>query len=139
MVTLRGEGGNTLTFKASEEVRNLDQVKVGDRVAVDYLESVAIRVLPPGEAVNDVRSASDRAEPGEKPGGMVAHHTTATATVEKVDKKAGTATLRGREGDLRTIKARDPKNLENVRPGDRLQVTYTEMVAVEVRPAAADH
>ena len=137
MVTLRGERGNVVTFKASDEVRNLDQVKVGDRVAVDYLESVSIRVLPPGEAVNDVRSAVDRAEPGTKPGGLVAHHTTATATVEKIDKKAGTATLKGPLGDLRTIKARDPRNLENVRRGDRVEVTYTEMVAVEVRPAPA--
>ena len=43
-VSLHGDAGKTLTFKANDEVRNLDQVKVGDRVAVDYLESVSIHV-----------------------------------------------------------------------------------------------
>jgi hypothetical protein len=137
MVTLRGETGNELTFKASDEVRNLDRVKVGDRVAVDYYESVAIHVQPPGEAINDVRVATERAEPGEKPGGMVAKHTTRTATVEKLDKSAGTATLRGPDGNLRTITARDRKNLENVNVGDRVVVTYTEKLAVGMRPAPA--
>src|SRR4051812_11559106 len=99
MVTLRGNGGESATFRAGEKVRNLDQVKVGDRVAVDYYESLAIKVLPPGEAVNDVRSGADRAEPGEKPGGMVAQHTTVTAVVEQIDKKNSTVTLRGPKGN----------------------------------------
>src|SRR5262245_56150399 len=69
VITLRGvESGKVRTFRVDDEVRNLDQVKVGDRVNVDYYESLAIHVLPPGEAINDVRTASDRAEPGEKPG-----------------------------------------------------------------------
>src|SRR5262245_4319519 len=75
-VTLRGDEGNELSLVASDDVRNLDQVKVGDRVAVDYTESVSIQVKPPGEAVNDTRTAEDRAEPGDKPGGMIAEHTT---------------------------------------------------------------
>jgi len=134
-VSLRGDAGKTLTFKANDEVRNLDQVKVGDRVAVDYLESVSIHVQPPGEAINDVRSAADRAEPGQKPGGMTAQHTTMTAIVQKIDKKAGTATLKGPQGNVRTVKARDPRNLEKVNVGDRVVITYTEMLAIEVRPA----
>src|SRR4051794_22723574 len=68
-IKLRGESGKEFSFRVSDDVRNLDQVKVGDRVSVDYYESLAIHVLPPGEAVNDVRSSLDRAEPGEKPGG----------------------------------------------------------------------
>jgi hypothetical protein len=32
MVTLKGPKGDSVTFKASEEVRNLAQVKVGDEV-----------------------------------------------------------------------------------------------------------
>jgi Cu/Ag efflux protein CusF len=135
MVTLRGEDGGAVRFKAGEDVRNLEQVKVGDRVAVDYYESVAIKVQPPGEAVNEVRTADDRAEPGEKPGGMVAQHTTMTAIVEKLDKKNSMVTLRGPKGNLHTITARDPKNLQNVNVGDRVLMTYTEMLAVDVRPA----
>src|SRR4051812_5236828 len=122
MITLRGQDGDSATFKVGDHVRNLDQVKVGDRVAVDYYESVSIKVLPPGEAVNDVRAAVDRAQPGEKPGGMVAQHTTLTATVEMLDKKKSMVTLRGPNGNLHTITARDPKNLANVNVGDRVVI-----------------
>jgi len=136
-VTLRGEKGNEVSFVAGDQVRNLDQVKVGDRVAVDYYESIAINVRPPGAPIDEVRIAGDRAEPGEKPGGMVARHTTRTATVQGLDKNAGTVTLKGPEGNTQTITARDKKNLENVHVGDRVVMTYTEMLAVDVRPAAA--
>jgi hypothetical protein len=44
LVTLKGPEGNMVTFKAGEAVRNLDQVKVGDKVVAVYLESVAVFV-----------------------------------------------------------------------------------------------
>ena len=50
MVTLKGPEGNSVTFKASDEVRNLAQVKVGDEVKFAYYESLAVRVLKEGEA-----------------------------------------------------------------------------------------
>ena len=36
---------------------------------------------------------------------------------------------------LTTWNVRDPKNLENVKSGDRLQFTYTSSLAVSVTPA----
>ncbi len=134
MITLRDVDGETaVTFKASQEMRNLEQLKVGDRVTVEYYESVAIQVQPPGDPVNDVRAAVDRAEPGDKPGGVLAQHTTITAIVEKLDKKNSMATLRGQKGDLQTITVRDPKKLANVNVGDRVVITYTEIVTAAVR------
>ena len=50
MVTLKGPKGNTITFKAGEEVRNLPQVKVGDQVEAKYYESLVVDVKKPGEA-----------------------------------------------------------------------------------------
>ena len=78
--------------------------------------------------------ATDRAEKGEKPSGLAAQHTTLTATVEGIDKKTSQVTLRGPAGNLRTITARDPKKLANVKVGDRVVITYTETLAVAVRP-----
>ena len=138
VVTLRGSEGDRTTFKASDSVRNLNQVKVGDRVAIDYYESMAIKVQPPGEAINDVRIAVDRAEPGEKPGGMAAQHVTMTSIVDAMDKPASKVTLRAPDGTTRTIKVRDPRRLDNVKIGDRVIITYTEQLAVSVRPAPAE-
>jgi Cu/Ag efflux protein CusF len=135
MITLRGEKGKAATFKVDDQVRNLDQIKVGDRVAVGYYESIAIHVLPPGEPVNETRLSATRAAKGDQPGAMAAQHTTLTATVEGVDKDSSEVTLRGPAGNLRTIMVRDPKKLKNIKAGDRLQITYTETLAVDDKPA----
>ncbi len=44
-VTLRGPEGNSVSFVASEEARNLGQVAVGDTVMVEYTQSMSIEVF----------------------------------------------------------------------------------------------
>jgi len=138
MVTLKGPKGNSVTFKAGEEVRNLAQVKVGDEVKFAYYESVAVRVLKAGEAFPAAgeSSAMSRAKPGDKPAGVVAKEVTVGATITAIDKKAKTATLKGENGKSVTVTPLRPEKLDEVKVGDRLVITYTEAVAVKVEPAA---
>ena len=137
MVTLKGPEGNSVTFKASAEVRNLAQVKVGDQVKLAYYESLAVRVLKKDEAFPAAgeSAAMARAKPGEKPAGVVGAETSVNATITAIDKKAKTATLKGEDGKSVTVTPRNPKNLEKVKVGDRLVITYTEAVAVKVEQA----
>jgi hypothetical protein len=137
MVTVKNEAGDLITFRAGDEVQNLPQVQVGDRVLVDYYQSIAIQVeKPEGEPVNDARTAAARlAEPGEKPAGIAAQHITVTAIVRAIDPATPAVTLEGPEGKQRTVRIRNPKNLENVKVGDHVVITYTESVAVAVRKA----
>jgi hypothetical protein len=132
ILTLRGAEGNEVTFTVDPEVRNLAQVKVGDQVAVGYYESIAINVQKPSEAVNEVRAAADRAEAGAKPAGYAAQQTTLTATIEAIDRTVPSVTLRGPLGNVRTLKIRDPKKLDNVNVGDQVVITYTEALAISV-------
>lgn len=57
-----------------------------------------------------------------------------TATIEAIGQVNGTVTLKGPQGNSRTIKARDPKNLQRVHVGDLVDLTFTEAVAVR-RPS----
>jgi Cu/Ag efflux protein CusF len=134
MVTLKGSKGDSFTFKAGEEVRNLAQVHVGDEVKFAYYESLAVRVLKKGEAFPAAgeSAAMTRAKPGEKPAGVIGTETTVNATITAIDKKAKTATLKGENGKSVTVTPRVPENLEKVKVGDRLVITYTEAVAVKV-------
>jgi len=134
MVTLKGPQGNSITFKAGEEVRNLPQVKVGDEVKVGYYESLEVRVLKEGEAAAAAGEsvAMARAKAGEKPAGVVGREVTVNATITAIDKAAKTATLKGEDGKSVTVTPRDPKNLEKVKVGDRLVIVYTEAVAISV-------
>jgi hypothetical protein len=38
---------------------------------------------------------------------------------------------------VRTIRAEDPKNLEKIKVGDRVAITYKEALAISVEAAAA--
>jgi len=135
LVTLRGPEGNTTTVRVDESVRNLAQVRKGDTVAVEYFESIAIQLAKPGELkVGDAAIAEgvERAQPGAKPGAVGGRAITIVTEVEAIDKTAGTVTLKGPGGKSETIKAQNPANLDKIKVGDTLQVTYTQAVAVSV-------
>ena len=138
MVTLKGPKGNSITFKASDEVRNLAQVHVGDQVKFAYYEFLAVRVLKKGEAFPTAgeSAAMARAKQGDKPAGVVGSETSVNVTLMAIDKKAKTVTLKGEDGKLVTVTPLDMKNIDKVKVGDRAVITYTEAIAVKVEPAA---
>ena len=133
-VTLQNSEGESITFIASDEVRNLAQVEVGDKLKVEYLEAIEIRVLAPGEAEVGAQQivTGGRAELGEKPAGGAISETTIVAVIEAIDKENQTATLKGPEGNSKVVKVRNPENLEKVAIGDKVMITYTEAMAVKV-------
>jgi hypothetical protein len=136
-VTLQGADGRETTIHVDERARNLGQVKVGDLVTVAYTEAIAWKLNKSAKAAPtaEVEEAAGRAKPGEKPGGAAARRITITATIEAIDEANGTVTLKGPQGNSRTIKARNPANLKKVKVGDLVDISYTEAVAIKVEPA----
>jgi len=134
VVTLRGPEGNEQTFKLGPEVRNLKQVRKGDEVVATYYESIAVKLRKPGEVAPGVTATQDvvRAAPGEMPGAAVGETVSVTATVQKVDRKKQTVTLKGPQGKVVTVKVLDPERLAKVKKKDLVEVTYTEAVAIAV-------
>jgi hypothetical protein len=135
LVTLRGPDGKSTTIQVDEAVKNLPQVRKGDEVNVAYYESIAFQVRKPGEAkVGDavVAEGAETAKLGEKPGATGARALTIVTKVEGIDKTNGTITLQGPEGETKTIKAQNPANLDKVKVGDLIEITYTEAVAISV-------
>jgi len=58
-----------------------------------------------------------------------------TAKIKAIDKKNNTVTLKGPKGNLKTVKVKDPSNLDKVKVGDLVQITYTEALAIGVEEA----
>ena len=137
MVTLKTPDGKETTIYVDERARNLPQLRVGDVVKVAYMEALAWQVKKAGKAKPgaDAEVAAARTKPGEKPGGGVARRISITATIEAIDLANGTVTLKGPEGNTRTIKARNPANLKKVKVGDLVDITYTEAIAIKVEAA----
>jgi len=139
LLTLRTHDGETQTVRVDERARNLAQVKEGDDVVVTYYQSTAFQVVPPGEAQLGIRETSEaeRAAKGSMPGGEAARVTTVVADIAELDREHQRVVLRGAEGQRMSVHVADPANLNKVKVGDRVQITLTEALAIDVEPASA--
>ncbi len=139
-VTLRGPEGNSVSFVASEEARNLPQVNVGDIVTVEYVQSMTIDVIAndgiePG--VGELGAMARTAE-GEMPGVAVVDSVVVTAIVEEINIEANTFKLKGPDGEITEYTARNPENLKKSEVGDLVVITYTEAIAISVEKTTAE-
>jgi ribosomal protein L6P/L9E len=134
-VSLKGPRG-VVTMDVGEEVRNLPQVKVGDRVVVTYAQALALELRKGGSGIRErvERDGMMRAAPGERPAGVVGREVKVVADVMVVNMKNQTVTLRGPKQTV-TLKVRDPAQFKNITAGDQVEATYTEALALAVKPA----
>ena len=140
LVTLRGEDGNVFTLLVSDEVRNLPQVKAGDKVTASFYEAIAAEVKKPGEGVAGVQAdvSSTRAEPGEMPAAGAGVLLRTTVVIEFVDPTFNTVTFKRSDGVSRTVAVQSPEGrqfIKGLKPGDHVEIAYTEAFAIEVKPA----
>ena len=133
MVTLRNSEGEAFAIHAGEEVVNLPQVRVGDEVVLAYVNAVSVRMAESGEYWDESVKGIGRAIPGSKPGAFEVDETKVTATIEDIDKTLNTASLRMPGGTVQVVKVKDPANLDKVKVGDRIVITYSEAVAISVQ------
>ncbi len=135
LVTLKGKNGTAMDLKVSENVKNLAQVKVGDLVTAKYYESIAIELADPGTSMQIGKSESvTKAKTGKKPSGVQASVLSVVANIESIDFKAHVATLKGPEGKIVTVTIRDTEKWSSAKVGDKVRITYTEALAIDVRP-----
>ncbi|MFC3118135.1 hypothetical protein ACFOHS_07355 [Jhaorihella thermophila] len=69
--------GAVLTLRATDTLRNFDQLEVGDRIRVNYTEAIAVDMALPGEDGTDSAQVLAAAPEGAKPGaagGRNYHH-----------------------------------------------------------------
>lgn len=135
-VTLKTTKGKTVQLIVGEEARNFDQLAVGDVVTAQYREAVSLSLTKAsGPPTATERATEERAAPGAKPGGVVGREVTVTADVVAVNAANKTVTLKGPKGNQLDLLVEDPGQLKSVKKGDRVQVVYTEAMAISVEPA----
>jgi Cu/Ag efflux protein CusF len=131
-LTIKNLSGEKMTFHVPADVKSFDKLKVGDRVDVDYTESIAVSMLPPGSKP----SMTERQ--AAVPGGA-GREVSLSAEVISVDAANNKVSLKGPRGQIKTITVQDPEmqsKLSSLKPGQVLQVTYTEAIATAIQPVA---
>ena len=133
-VTLVGPQGNQMVIPAGEEVKNFDQIRIGDLVTLTYVQALVVEL----KAVenNGIRERVESenkvaAKRGEKPAGMIEKTIRVVANVVAVNPKAQTVTLRGAKRTVE-LAVKDPAMLKDVKVGNQVEATYIEAVALVV-------
>src|SRR5512139_3488390 len=112
-VTLKGAQGRTLEVVCGEEVRNFDQIRVGDQVSARYQESLTLELkktqAPTGATGATVTA---RAAPGARPAGVLGREIQVLADVVAVDPAKSTISLKGPQGNVVDLKVQNPDHFK---------------------------
>ena len=134
-VTLKGPQGREMTITAGPEVKNFDQLKVGDQVDMQYVEALTLQLRKQGDKVVAKTEKTDAvgAKKGETPGGAVGRQVTVVANVVAVDPAKQVVTLKGPNQTV-DLRVQDPAQFKNIAVGDQVEATFTQAFAVAVEP-----
>jgi Cu/Ag efflux protein CusF len=132
-ITLRDDKGNEDTFAVGDAVQRFKELKVGQKVNITYYESIVFQLLKPGEkgGGTSAEAALSRAK-SALPAGTVAVQEKATVAVKAVDMAVPSITVTTPDGRTVTRKIENKKNLEGVKAGDKIDITYTRALVTEV-------
>ena len=133
MVNIKKADGSFETVDVPAGVQRFDELKVGDKVSITFNNNVAARLKPPGEAPVDTQTGTSTAGQGERPGGTIAVQRTMTATVDTIDKNASSITFTGPNGWKYSRHIVDPAVLNNLKVGDKVDITWNTDVTVAVQ------
>ncbi len=130
---IRYDDGQIDTVAVDKEVKRLDEVRPGDKVAIKYYRALALSLEKTKDASPSISESGEdaRTKPGELPGGVRTKRITAVARVTAIDKAAGNVTLTGPGGGSVVVDA-DSELLAKLAVGDLVKAVYTEALAVSI-------
>lgn len=138
---LKDQQGHEFTVTVPERVTRFENIQPGDRVSVDYYEAVALSLKTgkPQNAPGAKETTTVERAPGTLPSGTAMHTITASVQIVSIDRNDNTVTVERPDGTIDTVKVTRPAaqaELAKLRPGERIQATYTEAIAIHVTPRA---
>jgi Cu/Ag efflux protein CusF len=132
-VTLKDKDGNYETVYCGPEIKRFDELKVGDEITFKYTESVVVKL---SKAAEKAKSSTEKPAvvrgAGAKPSATITHQQTAIVTIKAIDQKAPSVTVQTDDGRTSSFKIENKGLLKNVKAGDRVEINYTEALAISV-------
>ena len=134
-ISLKNAEGKTFDLVAGEEVTNLQNLKVGDVVALRYLQLLDLELLKGTAGVRKrvVEVEGSKAATGEQPGAGAGMQVTIYADVIDVDKAQQTIRVKGVDNTL-TLKVKDPAQFALIAKGDQIKAVQTTAIAIGIVP-----
>ena len=133
-VTLKKADGTYTTVVVPESYQRLPELKVGDTVTARYYDNIVFRKLNPGETATDSTAGAVVPTSGTRPGGTASVKTTVMTTITAIDPNVPSITFTGANNWVYSSKVNDKAALASVKVGDRVAITWTEALSIEVTP-----
>jgi hypothetical protein len=132
-VTLLQADGSKVAILCGPEVRNFDQIKVGDRVKAKVESRLEVFVRA-GDGTNHegLTASSATAAKGAKPGIVSTTTAQVTGRIVKLDTVARTATLQYADGSRETFPVRADVDMSSANIGDEVVMRATEIRSIVV-------
>jgi hypothetical protein len=139
-VTIQGDQG-PVTIQVSPDVKNFENLKVGDRVNISYYQGTAAKLVKGGKTVTDPAVSTFRTgtPAGMRPSGQVGASATLTAKIQDVNLPTNTVAFTDSNGTTHIVQVKTPEMqsfIRELKRGDVVQVTFTDSIAVSVIPAS---
>jgi len=136
-VTLKNAAGELKTIPCGPEVRNFDQIKVGDTVTVKVTQLAEVLVTPDAKAgvARKEELEMTGAPLGEKPKGTMTATIKVQAVVDSVDYATRKVVLQGPEQKVALTVGPDAVNFGRVKKGDSVSLKLTERTEISVTGA----
>ena len=138
LVTIQGPDGKTYPIHVYNPY-NLAAAKVGEPFIARFYEVVTVRRKLPNEAIAGVslQQGIISASPGQAPGAVAGSQLQIVATITSIDKAKSTIDLTGPDGAVETVNVENPENLAQVKLGEQLVITLTNVVAIALEKESA--
>jgi Cu/Ag efflux protein CusF len=130
-VVLKDKDGHLNTVVAGPQIQRFNELKVGEKVTFHYYEAMVYSIRPSGAAA-PTSGSSMVTDKGPKPAGTYTKQQTASVVVTALDTSVSSLTVKTDDGKTMSFKVKDKKNLEGVHVGDRVDIVYSQALAVKV-------
>jgi len=139
VVTLQSPDGKVAKIECGPEVRNFNQIHVGDVVKTSLLETVELFVTGSAEPAAGRVTKVGRAPLGSKPGFAAVDAVEVKAAVVAIDYQTRKLTLKGPEGNVINVTAGpEVRRLNEVKVGDSVVARLTRAVSIAVSKPATN-
>jgi hypothetical protein len=125
--------GKFKTITCGPEVRNFDQIQLGDKVKTTFVEALAVSIQHAGTPAGSDFTNVTLAPKGAKPGMLVTKLFFLNGNVDNIDTKKRTVTVTTPNGKTKKMKVANTVTVYNdLKKGDDVDVRFTEAMAIVV-------
>jgi ribosomal protein L21E len=136
-LVLKGPEGKEFPVQLTDKAKNLDKLKVGDKVDIEVGSAVAASFetdIDKGLPGTVEKTGEVRAAPGsENPGGEAYRQVQVQLKITAIDVKKNQVTFENPAGETKTVDVKKPEvqaKLKDLKVGQTVLVTYTDILKV---------